>query len=342
MFLSRLKETEQRIASGRGPDYGPGQEDSSPRSVVNYERIVATTHDPILRESALHLVANFYLTHLIDSPEYLNLSVDALSRLIKIATTSRIKEDALFNLSNQYFLYRNELELALATYQQLIREFPNTRWKRVVLDRCRLIEENMAFPKPLYFFILAERHFEKQNFPSAIRHLEELITEYPHISLAGDALYFIGDIYLYKYHDYHRGYATYSHLVRDYPEHRSAASASLKSGTCLQKLGRWQEAIDVFWDHIKNYSRNGNPDYAQYYIAQSYEALGNLEKARVSYDLILGNYPDSIWTQIARTKVSQDVTSGPSDVRNVIIKAQEAQSSSTRDRNSEDKKKERK
>jgi len=324
MFLSRLKETGQRIMSGRGPDYGPGQEDSNPHSVVSYERIVATTHDLILRESALHLIANFYLTHLTDSPEYLNLSVDALSRLAKIATTSRIKEDALFNLSNQYFLYRNELELALAAYQQLISEFPNTRWKRVVEDRCRLIEENMAFPKPLYFYILAERHFERQDFPAAIRHLEELITEYPHISLAGDALYFIGDIYLYKYHDYHRGYATYSHLVRDYPEHRSAASASLKSGTCLQKLERWHEAINVFWDHIKHYSRDGNPDYAQYYIAQSYEALGNLEKARVSYDLILGNYPDSIWTQIARTKVSQDITSGPSDVRSVIIKAQDS------------------
>lgn len=212
-------------------------------------------------------------------------------------------DDAVFTLANIYFFETFELKKARDTYQYIIDEKPDTRWKNICKDRIELIQENIFDEEALKLFINAEKYFEDSKYEDAQYYLKEIIKKYPDIKLSASALFFLGDISYYKFDDLDKALEYYKMTAKRFPEHNSAQKALYKVGEILRKKEKWKEAIEVYREYINKYRNSSFKDDAYFYIGECYQHLGKMREAKNAFSLILGDYPDSKWTDVIYHKL---------------------------------------
>ncbi|HUT75102.1 MAG TPA: sigma-70 family RNA polymerase sigma factor [Armatimonadota bacterium] len=78
--------------------------------------------------------------------------------------------------------------------------------------------------------------------------------------------------------DYRRAYAAYTQLRSKASDPQTAAEAQMMAGICLLNSGRFQEAIDAFWDAIRSYPEHVDSPLLAY-LADAYEQAGEHEKS---------------------------------------------------------------
>ena len=83
-------------------------------------------------------------------------------------------------------------------------------------------------------------------------------------------------------------------FVERHPEHQRAPEALKKLAALAQQQGRMQEAIDYYGRILAEYNGSGHGDEAQFMIAFIYEEhIGDFSKAKLAYQRIIDEYPDS-------------------------------------------------
>ena len=94
--------------------------------------------------------------------------------------------------------------------------------------------------------------------------------------------------------------------VDKFTRHSHAPKALYKMGEILMKKAKWEEAIDAYRRYINNYRSVSYIDDAYFYIGECYRELGKLRDAKNAFSLVLGDYPESKWTEVLYKRV-QDI-----------------------------------
>ena len=83
-------------------------------------------------------------------------------------------------------------------------------------------------------------------------------------------------------------------FIERHPEHQKAPEALTKLAALAQQQGRMQEAIGFYRRILTEYNGSDHVDEAQFMIAFIYEEyIGDLAKAKMAYQRVIDDYPDS-------------------------------------------------
>jgi len=298
----KYREVEDKIRKGIKPlSKDMGAERRHP--VSEYEECIRITGDKNVKAWGTWLLAQFYHSNPHRRKDYLEKAIQCYAHIVEDYPDYPFHEESLFRLGNLLLFEKLEHKKVCQLYQKLLRKYPQSKWVTVARERIELIKNNLAHLLALNNYILAERYFEQGKYEKSIGSLLSIVKEYPESDLASQALYFLGDIYNFKLKDYVKAIAEYRNLIQKFPRNRFVANAQFKIAECCRKMEDWQEAIEVYKKFIQEYSQYGYADYAQFYMGQCYERLKDWEKAKAAYSLISANYPESIWTDVARNRI---------------------------------------
>ncbi len=152
-------------------------------------------------------------------------------------------------------------------------------------------------------FSKAEQLQEQGNFEEADRIFEKLYKKHPKFYLAEKALFQSGEIrnlYLKKYQE---ALLSYLLVEKDYPESQLAEKALQQVAEIYKnRLRDYPRAIVAYQKLLDNGVTDG--DQMQYEVADSYFRLNNFEQARIEFESLLKNYPDSQLTAEVQYRVA--------------------------------------
>ncbi len=152
-------------------------------------------------------------------------------------------------------------------------------------------------------FSKAEQFQEQGNYEEAARIFEKIYRHHSEFYLAERALFQVGEIrnlYLKKYHE---ALLAYLLVEKDYPDSPLAKKAL-------------QQVANIYKNQLRDYPRaivtyqklldNGVDiaDQVQYEVADSYFRLNNFEQARIEFESLLKNYPESSLTAEVQYRVA--------------------------------------
>ncbi|MFH1416474.1 MAG: tetratricopeptide repeat protein [Elusimicrobiota bacterium] len=253
-----------------------------------------------------YLLLQYYKSNYGESEALLSKSIEFGEGIKREFKEYSFYEDALFMLGNIYFFEVFDFKMARSIYQDLINERKNTRWKSICNDRIELIANSVFEGEALKLYVFAEKYFEESKFDDAKFYLNEVVKRFPDGEIAAAASYFLGDINYYKYNDLDKALLHYRMTEEKFPKHQLAHTSLYKVGEILRRLKQWEEAIKIYRDYVKKFKSSPYKDDAYYYIGECYHNMGKLREAKNAFNLILGDYPNSKWTDVIYHKV-QDI-----------------------------------
>ncbi len=263
-----------------------------------YERIIRKETDSELKAKGYWLISIFDLNYYKEKKKNYFRVEETFKQALKVSINTSIYPEILFLLGNFYFFEKLDLNKTQEIYKRLLKEYPNNKWAVVVNERIELIEKHGA-SESIQHYIKAEKYFSTKKYQSAIEILDELIYKFPQSLLIPDVYYLKGDIYYFKYNNYIKAIENYKEVVGRYPSSKFSSNCQYKIGECYRKLNMFKEAIEAYQEFIHNYKNVDFIDYAYYYIADSYEKLQNYSRSKLYYELILADFPESVWTSVA-------------------------------------------
>lgn len=144
-----------------------------------------------------------------------------------------------------------------------------------------------------YRFERANRLLKQERYQAAVEAFQALQKDHPDLAGAPRALYLAAETRHLYLHQEQEALLSYLLLTRDYPDSSEAVSAQLR-------------AADIYKNHLREYNQAlallqkvadtnpPNPDQVQYEIADSYFRLNNFEQARIEFEALASNFPDSV------------------------------------------------
>jgi len=93
-------------------------------------------------------------------------------------------------------------------------------------------------------------------------------------------------------------------LAKTFPDSYLAAISLVNAGTALEDQKKTDDAIEVYKMVIDKYSKT-SPETANIYfsIGRLFEVKGDFKAAKEEYNTLLDNFPDSNWTNLARSRI---------------------------------------
>lgn len=67
--------------------------------------------------------------------------------------------------------------------------------------------------------------------------------------------------------------------------------------------GKYQKAIESYQKYIDEQPEGNLAIVAKYYIAKSYAALNEKDKAKTGFEAIAQQYPDLIWAELSKEQI---------------------------------------
>lgn len=300
-FIRRRKITEirKKILEKKEP--------GSPEEAKFYEQIMERykSRRPLYAWGNF-LLLQYYKDNYNENKEKLSMGIACGEKIRNEFKEYSFYENALFILGNIYFFETFNFNMASDVYKQLIKERKNTRWESICQDRIKLMSDSFFDAEALKLYVFAERYFENSRFEDAEFYLKEVIKRYPKTSVAASASYFLGDINYYKYNDLDSALKYYKITSEKFPHCPMEQTLLYKAGEILRKMNRWEEAIGIYRDYIKKFKSSPFKDDAYFYVGECYQNLGKLREAKNSFNLVLGDYPNSKWTDVIYHRV-QDI-----------------------------------
>ena len=98
------------------------------------------------------------------------------------------------------------------------------------------------------------------------------------------------------------GFETY---LRTFPRSEMADEAQFYIGECYYSDGKHQEAVQAYNQVIGSYPRGQSVAPAYYKRGLAFERLGQLDRARESFELVMKNFPDSDAARLAKQNLDR-------------------------------------
>ncbi len=217
----------------------------------------------------------------------------------------------LFDIAESY-RWSTKCEEEKSIYQSIIQKYSSSSYS----DRAKV-----AFSRAqIQSLILA------QDYGKAEDVLSTLVADFSGHPDLPDALYWIAERYRWE-HKWEKANDIYSQIIQNHPDSSYASRANLGvaraevlSLLIAHDYSRANEALDKLTIDFK-----GHPDLPEtlYWIAEGYRWGNRYEKAKLTHEQIVRNYPDSSYASRAKLGMARIVVLSSIDSRD-YSKAQEA------------------
>ncbi len=127
----------------------------------------------------------------------------------------------------------------------------------------------------------------------------------------------------YKHRDYEAALAGFRLFVELHGHSLLAANAHYWIGECQYRLGRYKDALTTFYNLISYYPLSSKMPASTLKIGQSYGKLGDRDKARMMYQRVIEQYPDSVEASVARRAVEVPSVKTETSLRPIEESAEE-------------------
>lgn len=104
----------------------------------------------------------------------------------------------------------------------------------------------------------------------------------------------------FKHRDYAAAMAGFQLFLELHGQSALAANAQYWIGECQYRMKRYRDALTSFYDVVSNYPFSPKLAAATLKLGQTYDKLGDPEKARLMFDRVVEQYPDSAEAEVAR------------------------------------------
>lgn len=104
----------------------------------------------------------------------------------------------------------------------------------------------------------------------------------------------------FRHRDYEAALAGFRFFLEIHGQSILASNAQYWMGECQYRMGRYKEALTAFYNVVSYYPLSQKLGASTLKIGQIYTKLGDKEKARMMYDRVLDQHPDSPEAEVAR------------------------------------------
>lgn len=213
-----------------------------------------------------------------------NLKITRLENLLSKFPSSEYSDEALYEMARAYLMLENDAK-ALASFKKLVSTYPNTSSARK-----GALETGMIY-------------FNDNNFDEAITAFKKVITDYPGSEESYTALESLEAVYVDK-NDV-ASYLSYSKTLNMKISGNTAQREDSISYIAAEKQymnARYDQAITGMRSYLNSYCPGGRfCTTAQYYLADSYYKINDMQNALTAYDALL-NIKGNEYTQEAATR----------------------------------------
>ena len=129
----------------------------------------------------------------------------------------------------------------------------------------------------------AEGYYRNRFYEKALERYMRIVESNPRSEFAAPSLYKIAGIYM-KSKSYEKAVLYFDKLSSEYPRSQFAVEAFYNKGYCYLKLGDPKRGIDALKDYLAR-SEASHPQRARIYLAEAHVAVGDYDKALVSYGM---------------------------------------------------------
>jgi tol-pal system protein YbgF len=110
----------------------------------------------------------------------------------------------------------------------------------------------------------------------------------------------------FKHRDYEAALAGFRLFLELHSQTALAANAQYWVGECQYRMGRYKDALTSFYNVVSYYPLSPKLAASTLKIGQTYTKLKDYEKARIMYERVLDEYPDSAEAEAARKALEVD------------------------------------
>ena len=107
----------------------------------------------------------------------------------------------------------------------------------------------------------------------------------------------------FKHRDYEAAMAGFRLFIELHSQSSLAANAQYWIGECQYRMKRYRDALKSFYDVVSNYPLSPKLAASTLKLGQTYTKLGDHEKARLMFDRVVDQYPDSSEAEAARKAI---------------------------------------
>jgi tol-pal system protein YbgF len=107
----------------------------------------------------------------------------------------------------------------------------------------------------------------------------------------------------YKHRDYEAALAGFRLFMELHGQSVLAANAQYWIGECQYRLGRYKDALTTFYNMLSYYPLSPKLAASTLKIGQAYSKLGDRDKARMMFERVIQEYPDSVEADVARKTI---------------------------------------
>jgi tol-pal system protein YbgF len=107
----------------------------------------------------------------------------------------------------------------------------------------------------------------------------------------------------FKHRDYEAAMAGFRLFIELHGQSALAANAQYWIGECQFRTRRYRDALQSFYDVVSNYPLSPKLAASTLKLGQTYIKLGDQEKARLMFDRVIDQYPDSPEAEVARKTI---------------------------------------
>ncbi|HEY7130067.1 MAG TPA: tol-pal system protein YbgF [Nitrospira sp.] len=104
----------------------------------------------------------------------------------------------------------------------------------------------------------------------------------------------------FKHRDYEAALAGFRLFLELHGQTSLAANAQYWVGECQYRMGRYKEALKAFYNVVSSYPLSPKLAASTLKIGQTYNKLKDQEKARMMFERVVDQYPDSPEAEVAR------------------------------------------
>ena len=107
----------------------------------------------------------------------------------------------------------------------------------------------------------------------------------------------------FKHRDYEAAMAGFRLFIELHGQSALAANAQYWIGECQFRTRRYRDALQSFYDVVSNYPLSPKSAASTLKLGQTYIKLRDQEKARLMFDRVIDQYPDSAEAEVARKAI---------------------------------------
>jgi len=107
----------------------------------------------------------------------------------------------------------------------------------------------------------------------------------------------------FKHRDYEAALAGFRLFLELHGQTSLAANAQYWAGECLYRMGRYKDALKSFYNVVSYHPLSPKLASSTLKIGQTYSKLKDHEKARMMYERVVDQYPDSPEAEVARKAI---------------------------------------